>query len=118
MEDQAQHFADCRLAVRNPNRHSLSRGLGAPAEPGVGTRSREDAAEDRIARGLWNLLFALFLQLPVAGGAPERHDSDSVHRAPAPLLSAHPAAERPGAACENVTHYLSSCLQPRAGLHP
>src|SRR5271165_1092172 len=98
MADQAQHFADRRPALRNPDRHSLSRGLGAPAEPGVGTWPREDAAEDRVARGVWNLLFTLFLQLPFAGGAPERHYPTAVHCAPAALLSGDPAPERPGAA--------------------
>src|SRR5208283_3849185 len=117
MAAQAQHFADRRPALRNPDRYSLARGLGAPAEPGVGTWPREDAAEDRVARGVWNLLSALFLQLPIAGGAPERHHSSAVHCATASLLPAHPVAERPGAACENVTHYLSSCFQPRTGLH-
>src|SRR5271165_1639250 len=98
MADQAQHFADRRPALRNPVRHSLSRGLGAPAEPGLGTGSREDAAEDSVARGLWDLLSALFLQLPVTGGTPERHYPTAVHCAPAALLSGDPAPERPGAA--------------------
>src|SRR5271157_4236753 len=98
MEDQAQHFADRRPALRDPDRHSLSRGLGAPVESGVGTRSREDATEDGVARGLWDLLSALFLQLPVTGGTPERHYPTTVHCAPAALLSADPVPERPGAA--------------------
>src|SRR5208283_3955519 len=107
MEDQAQHFADRRAALRNPDRYSLSRGLGATSEPGVGTRPGEDPAKDRVAGWVWRLLSTLLLQLPVAGRAPERDHPVAVHCEPARFLSAHPAAGRAGAACENVTHDLS-----------
>ena len=93
--------------------------LGAAREPGLGTRALARHAEDRAARGLWNLLRPLLLQLPAAGRALQWNHAAAIHCLQSEFLSADSHAERncPSFASLSPTSALPTVYQVQPNLH-